>query len=241
MVPQARLAALILAASTAAQAQQPTWETLEARGAHISTIRIEIQPVFDLSDPAQDNWIGRLANTVHINTHESVIRHELNIHSGDEVNARLIHEAERDLRSFRFVKDAEIIPEVARDGTVTALVRVRDAWTLKLSAGYTQVGGSRSWNFGLRDQNLLGSGKDLAFQHEVDPQRSSNLLRYNDRQVFGSRWVFSANYQSLSDGFARGFNLSRPFFVFATPWSMDVAASTLQSRVVIFDHNSQIY
>ena len=241
MILRTPLAALILAAATTAPAQSPTWETLEARGAHISAIRIEIQPVFDLSDPHQDTWIGHLANAIHINTHESVIRRELTIHSGDAVNARLVHEAERDLRSFRFVKDAAIIPEVAADGAVTALVRVRDAWTLKLSAGYSQVGGNHAWNFGLQDQNLLGSGKDLAFQHEVDPQRTGNLLRYNDRQVFGSRWVFSANYQSLSDGYARGFNLSRPFFVFATPWSLDVGASTLQSRVVIFDHNSQIY
>ena len=235
------LAALALCAVLPLAAQAPSWEALEARGARIAGIRIEIHPVFDLSDPHQDNWIGHLGNALHINTHESVIRHELTIHAGDVVDARRIHEAERDLRSFRFVKDAEIIPEVAPDGSITAVVSVRDAWTLKVSAGYSQVGGRHSWGFGLRDQNLLGSGKELAFRREVDPDRTSNGLTFNDRQVFGSRWTLSANYQSLSDGYARGFDLSRPFFTLATPWSVEAAASTIQSRLLIFDHNTQIY
>lgn len=249
MVPQARLAALIITASAVMQGQGPAkppaqagaWEALEAAGAHLSAIRIEIHPVFDLSDPHQDNWIGRLANAVHIETHESVIRHELTLHPGDAVDARRIHEMERDLRSFRFVKDAEIHPEIAPDGAITAVVSVRDAWTLKLSAGYSQVGGHHSWGFGLRDQNLLGSGKDLAFSREVDPERTSNALIYNDRQVFGSRWALSATYQSLSDGFARSFQVSRPFFSLATQWSFEAAASTTQSRLVIFDQNHQVY
>jgi hypothetical protein len=242
LVPQARLAALILALGGAAlRAQAPSWEELEAGGAKIAAIRIEIHPVFDLSDPHQDTWIGHLANAIHIDTRESVVRHELTIHAGDPVEARRVHEAERDLRSFRFVKDAEIRPEVEPDGAITAVVSVRDAWTLKLSVGYSQVGGRHSWGFGLRDQNLLGSGKELSFRREVDPDRTSNALVFNDRQVFGSRWTLSATYQSLSDGFARGFQISRPFSTLATPWSFQASASTTQSRVLVFDHNSQIF
>lgn len=245
MVPQARLAALILAACAAGHAQAParpgSWEALEAAGARLAAIRIEIHPVFDLSDPHQDNWIGHLANAVHVDTRESVIRHALTIHAGEAVDARRIHEVERNLRAFRFVKDAEITPEVEPDGTLTAVVNVRDAWTLKVSAGYSQVGGRHSWGFGLQDQNLLGSGKELAFRREVNPDRTSNALVFNDHQVFGSRWTLSTNYQSLSDGFSRGFDLSRPFFALATPWSFEVAASTTQSRLLVFDHNSQIY
>jgi hypothetical protein len=234
-------AALLLCIAPALAAQAPTWEDLQAEGAKIAAIRIEVHPVFDLSDPHQDNWIGHLANALHVDTHESVIRHELTIHAGDAVDARRVHEAERDLRTFRFVKDAEITPELEPDGTITALVSVRDAWTLKLSAGYSQVGGRHSWGFGLRDQNLLGSGKELSFRREVDPDRTSNALVYNDRQVFGSRWNLSANYQSLSDGYARGFDLSRPFFTLATPWAFEAAASTTQSRLLIFDHDTQIF
>lgn len=234
------MAALILAAATL-RGQAPSWEGLQARGARLGAIRIEIHPVFDLSDPAQDTWIGRLANTIHINTRESVIRHELTIHTGDLVDAGRIHEAERDLRNFRFVKDAEITPEAAPDGTVIAVVSVYDAWTLKVSVGYSQVGGRHSWGFGIQDQNLLGSGKAVSLRREVDPDRTSNTVAYNDRQVFGSRWTLSAAYQSLSDGYSRGFDLSRPFYTLATPWSFETAASTAQSRVLIFDHDTQIY
>ena len=233
------LAALLAAASLSAQA--PTWEELQAKGAKIAAIRIEVRPVFDLSDPSQATWIGRLGNALHVDTRESVVRHELAIHAGDPVDARRIHEAERDLRSFRAIKDAQIDPEVGPDGAVTAVVRTRDAWTLKASVGYSRVGGRHSWSFGLQDQNLLGSAKELIFRRQVNPDRTSNAIVFNDRQVFGGRWTFSANYQSLSDGFSRGFELGRPFYTLDAPWSVDFSGSTTQSRLLVFDHNTQIY
>ena len=236
-----RLAWAVLLCGLALRAGAPTWEELEAKGAKLAAIRIEIEPVFDLSDPAQDNWIGRLGNALHIDTHESVIRHELTIHPGDPVDARRIHELERDLRSFRSLKDAEILPEVAPDGAVTAVVRTRDAWTLKASVGYSQVGGRHSWSFGLRDQNLLGSGKELSLRRQVDPDRTSNIVGFNDHQVFGSRWTLSATYQSLSDGTAKGFDLAHPFYALDTPWSFELSASTVQSRLLVFDHDAQIF
>lgn len=238
-----KLARAALAGSAAAllPAQSPAWEDLQAKGATIAAIRIEVQPVFDLSDPAQDTWIGRLGNAVHVDTRESVVRHELTIHAGDPVDARRIHEAERDLRSFRSLKDASILPEIGPDGTVTAVVRTRDAWTLKASAGYSRVGGRHSWTFGLQDQNLLGSGKALSLRRQVDPDRTSNIILFNDRQVFGSRWTLSATYQSLSDGAAKGFSLARPFYTIDTPWSVEVSGFTTRSRLLVFDHATQIF
>ncbi len=228
-------------AQAQAQALPGSWEALEARGAKLAAIRIVIQPVFDLSDPGEDIWIGRLGNALHVDTRESVIRHELTIHPGDPVDARRIHELERQLRGLRFIKDADITPEVAEDGAVTAVVRARDAWTLKVSVGYSQEGGHHSWSFGLQDQNLLGSGKALAFRREVNPDRTSNGLTYKDPQLFGSRWTGTVNYQSLSDGFSRGFTLARPFFEMTTPWSFDASATTVQSRWLMFDHDAQTF
>ena len=231
--------AALLAASLSAQA--PTWEELQAKGARIAAIRIEVRPVFDLSDPAQSTWVGRLGNALHVDTRESVIRHELAIHAGDVVDARRIHEAERDLRSFRAIKDAQIDPEIGPGGAVTAVVRTRDAWTLKASVGYSRVGGRHSWSFGLQDQNLLGSAKSLTFRRQVNPDRTSNALLFNDRQVFGGRWAFSADYQSLSDGYSRGFELGRPFYTLDAPWSVDFSARSTESRLLVFDRNAQIY
>ena len=236
-----KLAWAVLACSAALRAGGPSWEELQARGARIAAIRIEVLPVFDLSDPVQDTWIGRLGNALHMDTRESVIRHELTIHPGDPVDARRIHELERDLRAFRSLKTAEVLPEVAPDGAVTALVRARDAWTLKASVGYSQVGGRHSWSFGLQDQNLLGSGKALVLRRQVDPDRTSNSIGFTDHQVFGSRWTMSATYQSLSDGLSKGFDLLRPFYALDTPWSFELSASTVRSRLLVFDHDTQIY
>lgn len=255
MVPQARLAALGLAlpaallgqapapssATAPAPSPAPTWEELEARGARLAAVRIEVQPVFDLSDPAQDNWIGRLGNHLHRDTRPRVIARELPFQAGDPVDARQIHETERRLRSFRSIKDAAIVPELGPKGAVTAIVRARDAWTLKASVGYSQVGGRHSWSFGLQDQNLLGTGKALTLRRQVDPDRTSNAVVYADRQLFGSDWALTADYQSLSDGRSRSLSLGRPFKALDTPWSFTLEASSLESRVLVFDRNAQIY
>ncbi|HEX9080691.1 MAG TPA: hypothetical protein VF768_00360 [Holophagaceae bacterium] len=227
----------LLAALAAAPlwAAPVSWESLQARGVRLGAIEIRIQNVFDLSDPVQNTWIGRLANTLHLRTREGVIRRMIPFKSGELVDARRIRETERDLRSYRFIKDAHIDPEPRPDGTVAAVVWVRDAWTLKASVGYSQVGGQASWGFALRDRNLLGSGKDLGVCYDRTPDERSTTFLYQDRQLFGSRWTLSAAYQTLSDGRGRGLDLARPFFLLDTPWAVAGSVGDRQSVLRIYD------
>ena len=114
----------------------PDWEALEARGARIAEVQVDVREVFDLGNPQENTWVGRLADRMHHNTREGVVRRTLLFHSGEPVVARRIHETERRLRSLAYLKDAEITPELLADGQVRARVRVRDAWTLKFSLHY---------------------------------------------------------------------------------------------------------
>ena len=52
-------------------------EGLEGRPFIIVEIVIHLQPVFDLGRPAENNWLGRTANHLHLPTREKVIRDAL--------------------------------------------------------------------------------------------------------------------------------------------------------------------
>ncbi|HJW08698.1 MAG TPA: hypothetical protein VJ483_03640 [Holophagaceae bacterium] len=218
----------------------PTWEALEASGAVLSGVEIRPLQVFDLADPIEDSWVGRLADRIHIQTRPGVIRDALLFQPGDRVNARLIHESERALRAFRFVKEARVRPVVDAAG-VHAIVEVQDAWTLKPSVSYDQVGGQRSWSWQVKEQNLFGSGKTLDIGREQRPERSTTSFLYSDPQFFGGRWTLDLGYQVLSDGWARSFQVERPFFSLQTPWAFSAKGQSSWSTFKEYDGNREVY
>ncbi|HJU84652.1 MAG TPA: hypothetical protein VJ600_10610, partial [Holophagaceae bacterium] len=218
-----------------------TWEELDAAGAVLAGIEIRPMQVFDLSKPIENSWVGRTADRIHIQTRPGVIRDGLLFKAGDPVDARLIHESERNLRAYRFVKDALIRPEVDAEGKVHAVVEVQDAWTLKPSVSYEQVGGQRAWSFRVKEQNLFGSGKTLDIGHEQRPERTTTSFIYSDPQFFGSRWAMDLGYEELSDGWARSFHLERPFFSLQTPWAFSAKGQSIKSTLTEYDDGREVY
>ena len=216
-----------LATATAGIAQSaPTWEELERKGARLAGVEYRLGDVFDPARPHEDHWLGRVVNVLHVETRERVVRREVPLRAGDAVNARGIHEIERALRSFRFLKDAVIEPRVDDTGAVHAVVRTQDAWTLKASVSFSQVGDQRSFGFTLREANLLGFGKYLTLGHDKEPERSTDTLLYIDRQFLGSDWTLTSRYQALSDGKTRMLDLTRPYRRLETPWSVSFHLSS---------------
>lgn len=217
------------------------WSALETRKATIGRIEVEDVDVFDLANPKENVWLGRLADRLHATTREVVIRRVLLFQAGDPVHARLIYETERLLRALPFLKDAHIEPVVQPDGTVVAKVRVREAWTTQVSAGFASVGGQRSMNFGVEEKNFLGLGKSVGFAVSRDQQRSTWGFDYLDPQFLGSRWVLGLQDQFLSDGAARSLALGRPFYALATPWSATLALAQKRTDLYLYDRGAQIF
>ncbi len=217
------------------------WNVLEAQKATIGKIEIVIGDVFDLSRPDENIWVGRMADHLHASTREIVIRRVLLFGVGEPVRERQIYETERLLRALPFVKNAHIDPVIRPDGTVVAVVRVRDAWTTQVNAGYSQVGGQKSMNLGVDEKNFMGSGKSVAFDLSKDHERSTWGFAYGDPQLFGSRWTLSAHTQYLTDGFVRSLHLERPFFALDTPWSTGAAMSQWHSSLYVYDQGIQVF
>lgn len=217
------------------------WNALEARKATLGKIQVVIGDVFDLTKPEEDVWVGRTANRLHVTTRERVIRRVLLFAEGEQVLERRIYETERLLRALPFVKTARIDPEVLPDGTVVAVVRVRDAWTTQVNVGASKVGGQSALNLGVDEKNFLGTGKSVAFDLSKNHERSTWGLAYGDPQFLGSRWTVAAHTQYLTDGFNRGIQVERPFYALETTWSMGVGMTQSHASLYLYDQAVTVF
>ena len=114
---------LAMAGTALAQAREdarplPSFAELEASGAKIGQVILRNRNIFDTDDPEEDYTLFRAANFLHIKTRESVIRKALLFKSGDRLQAPLIEETERILRTIRAFYEVSLRPVAVRDGVV---------------------------------------------------------------------------------------------------------------------------
>ena len=204
---------------------------LEQRGARIGNIEVEVDDVFENGTHLAAPY--RVANNLHISTHESTVQQQLLFHRGDVYDRRVLDETARMLRAQRYLNEASVEPvrynEV--DNTVDVLVRVHDVWTLSPGLSFGRKGGENSARVKFEDTNFLGLGKQLSFARSSNVDRTAWELGYVDPNVLGSWWQLAAGYSSLSDGSEKTLSLQRPFYALDTRWSAGFAAADATTDV----------
>lgn len=215
-------AAEAAAAQAAAEQATAALAALELRGATIGAVNIQIDNVFNTSDPAENKRLYRWANNVHITTRPSVVEDVLLFESGDALSAQLIAESERLLRDRRYVADATITPGAYDPATNTTALNVwmRDAWSLEPDLKLSRTGGENEFGIGLSEDNLLGRGKSMTLSYESNVDRDIRFFGYRDANLFGSRKQLNATAVDMSDGHQYGFSTGRPFYSLDTRWSV---------------------
>lgn len=223
------LCALMLAGPVTAQQADsalPSFAELEAAGARIGTIRVMPKDIFDTSDPAEDYALFRLANRLHIQTREGVIRRAILFQSGDPVSVRAIEETERLLRSNGYLYEVSLRPVAVRDGLVDIEVVTRDTWSLNVGAGVGRSGGANFSNVEFSDENLFGTGTRLSLKRTNDIDRSSSSVEYANDRALGTWAAVALRHASSSDGKASAVSVVRPFYALDSRWTAGVAVSS---------------
>ena len=213
----------------AAESTVPDSETMQADGARIGEIIIHVGDIFNPDDPKEARRFHRWANRLHRRTRESVIRHELLFRPGDVYDPRLLEESERLLRGLDYLYDASIETIRYENGTVTVRVHTKDVWTLRLGIGFSRSGGSNDTSIGLRDVNLLGTGKEILLERESNVDRTTTELRFVDPNIAGSRIRLFTSFIDSDDGFGTALTLERPFYALDTRRAGGVLWSRLDS------------
>jgi outer membrane protein assembly factor BamA len=192
---------------------------LEQRGARIGNIAIEVDDVFETATHLAAPY--RVANNLHISTHDTTVQQQLLFHTGDVFDRRVLDETARMLRAQRYLNEASVEPVRYNeaDNTVDVLVRVHDVWTLSPGLSFGRKGGENSSRVKFADTNFLGLGKELSLARSNNVDRSAWELGYVDPNVFGSWWRLQAGYSSLSDGTEKTLSLERPFYAMDTRWA----------------------
>ena len=172
--------------------------------------------IFDLTVPGERQRLFRWANALHIETRARVVRRQLLFAEGDLYSASALAESARALRAQRFLGAATVEPVAYRDGRVDVEVRTRDTWSLKPGVSFNRGGGVNDYKIEIEEANFLGLGKELAVERTSDVDRTSNLLSYDDPNLFGSRFRAKLVYADSTDGDAQRLLVELPFFALTT-------------------------
>lgn len=200
----------------------PSAEEIERSGAVIGEIVLRLNDVFDLDDPKENNLLFSLANRLHINTRESVIRNQLLFRSGDAFSKRKVEETERILRANSFLYGALIRPFRFRDGVVDLVVTTRDYWTLIGGVSVSREGGNNRTSFKIQDENILGFGKRVGVKRSEDEKRTKTAFSYLDPLFTRDRLRLELVYSDNSDGHLKYASVEKPFFALDSHWSYGI-------------------
>lgn len=208
--PAIEQAALVL--STAGNPDPLSPERLEEIDAVLGDILISNNDIFDVSDPRESGLLYRVANALHIQTQEQVIRRQLLLHTGDAYSRDTIAETERLLRSNRYIQTAEIRPIRLEDGAVDLEVLTEDTWTLSPEVSFSYKGGASTGGFRIEESNLLGTGSDIKVGYKSKIERDQAYFGFRDGQLGASRMQLDLWAARADDGSSYRLSLQQPFY-----------------------------
>ena len=183
----------------------------------ITEIEIRKENVFTPAEAAAAFFPYRVANAIHVVSRDSLIEKYLLFSVGDRLDPERLAETERNLRStglFRYVL-------VRAEGT-KVVVHTGDAWTLLLRGALSNKGGVTTYQAGLEEANLLGTGRELKFLYDNGTERISRSFSFGDPAFLRPYTQFRLLYSNLSDGTVYEGRLQRPFYALDTPWAAGV-------------------
>jgi hypothetical protein len=181
-------------------------------GSVIGEVRVVPHNIFDPGQPGEDHRLFHLANYLHRTTRAGVIQRDLLFQPGDVFSPELIEESARLLRTHDYLYDVDIRPVLRDDGKVDVEVTTRDVWTLAGGASFGRAGGTDTSSFSLDDTNFLGTGKEVDIARIGTIDRTSDLVRYSDPSLLGSRVRLLLSDADNSDGGRQRFELEQPFY-----------------------------
>ena len=201
----------------------------------VSRIAIDNRPVFDTESLPEGSVLRPIysfANVLHVTTRPGFIRRELLFSEGDCLDALLLSESGRILRSYGFFDDASLSSESLGEGHHLVTVFTRDQWTTKFDLGVAFDQGLQLERLQLTEENLFGRGmlalvfmrrrrerRDLGFQVS-EPRllgtRADATLRWGRSRVGGlfdqeitypfvsetGRWSFRQAISGRDEAFA---------------------------------------
>ena len=228
--------AMSIAAIVSSQvlAEQPAKEAWD--GYVVRNINIAVKDVFEKDEL---NSIYRTANSLKINTKQSVVKQELVFKEGDELTPFLVKESLRNLRSIKFIRLPELKVEIVGKNLVDIYISVQDTWTFIPQFSYSSSGGQRSQSIGVQDSNVLGYGERFELLSTQEDQKSATEMVWNDRRVMGTPYQFVTGIFDRDDGDRYVTTFDRPFRTLLDRHSMEIKLDTSDQLGELFEDSDE--
>lgn len=175
------------------------------------------------------NTVTRVANSLHTDTKERVIRNNLFFKANRPLDPYKLADNERYLRDLPFILDARIVVKPVRGNRdqVDVIVYTRDVFSIGGSASAKSKTGIE---YRVYDANLAGWGQRLEYRSVVDIAREPKFghqFLYSKNSIQGSLINGTISYTQLNTGVSRGLEneyaiyvkLDRPLVSPYTRWA----------------------
>jgi hypothetical protein len=161
------------------------------------------------------NLITKVANRVHSNSKEWLIKDHLFIREDKELNPYKVADNERYLRDLDFIMDAKIfvIPLRHTKDSVDLIVRTRDVFSI---GGSFNPASPTKTRFKVYDVNLFGMGQRVQFNGLVDARRQPAFgyeFLYRKNSVGGSFITATGGYTQLNTGSSYGNEEEKAYYL----------------------------
>lgn len=145
------------------------------------------------------NFFISLANSVHMNTKEWVIRNHLFFKSGDQLNPYLLADNEKHLRDLPFIQDVRFVVELVpgEEDLVDIEVLTKDVFAF---GGSLNMHGLDKYTLEAENENIGGWGDELALRANFDYDRTHPLrwgAAFVKRNIAGSFIDFYSSYSEF--------------------------------------------
>jgi hypothetical protein len=158
----------------------------DGSGPIIQRIVVVSQNVFGAEEISKSRLL-RAANRFHVPTRESVVLRESLMRVGDEFDAELALETERNLRELVFIYEADVTIDTLNPLGVTLMIRTVDRWSLSTGLKISRRSERNLFRIGLTESNLLGHGQRIGVTYTVfKPDPSYVEFGYSNPRIFGS-------------------------------------------------------
>jgi len=179
----------------------------------IEKIEFEILNSFEDSR-SHTEYEKKLFNFLHglrFKTKPSAVEANLFFREGETIRFENILESERNLRSQRFISDAQIKLKKLDNGKYLVHVRSSDNWTTNAALNVSKPGNEWFYNIGLVEYDLLGYGIETGAIYSKLPERTTSIFHFQDKHFFTKNHTLALNYQDASDGHTFLIKSTKPF------------------------------
>lgn len=161
------------------------------------------------------SFFVELGNRLHTKTRERIILNNLFFTVGDSLYPNLLADNEKLLRDLRFLQDARIVIDNSTNNkdSIDVIIICKDVFPI---GGSLSEGSADILAFELNDDNILGSGNRIQFQHLIDRQRNPNYafgLELLKRNIAGSFVNIAVGFQQQKPTINTGRREERSLYI----------------------------